>query len=286
MVEVSGIDWPAMTMYVLCMAHVIQLALGASMSSRSVKSCTKSWEAHERDQQFGDDESTDIGKSQRLPKEGNARFNKVLAMRPGLAKIVQKVGISRHLGRPETYHHIADIPCCIDYSDTLSSKRHHWLSNSQSTNHSTTYDGYENMMGFDTRGAWACLLIMRSHPKLAQESEILWFPPTHHNTGWMDHRQVSYGSLEAIPILDPVDVEKSYGYSGSCHHCLQWHGWSYASRYASSSVAEESMEGWLTLRCEVCMTDAVKISCWSHSNQRYGSRFSPYLWFFPEVVII
>jgi hypothetical protein len=76
------------------MAHVIQLALGAFMSSLGVKCRTKSWEAHERDQQFGENESIDIGKSQRLRKEGNARINKVSAMRPGLAKIIEKVCIS------------------------------------------------------------------------------------------------------------------------------------------------------------------------------------------------
>jgi len=73
------------------MAHVIQLASGAFMSSLGVKGRTKSWEAHERHQQFGEHESIDIGKSQRLQKEGNARINKVLAMRPGLAKIIEKV---------------------------------------------------------------------------------------------------------------------------------------------------------------------------------------------------
>jgi len=48
------------------MAHVIQLALGAFMSTQGVKGRTKSWEAHERNQQFGENESTDIGKGQRL----------------------------------------------------------------------------------------------------------------------------------------------------------------------------------------------------------------------------
>jgi len=76
------------------MAHVIQLALGAFMSSLGVKGRTKSWEAHERDQHFGENESIDIGKSQRLRKEGNARINKVSAMKPGLAKIIEKVRIS------------------------------------------------------------------------------------------------------------------------------------------------------------------------------------------------
>jgi len=76
------------------MAHVIQLALRAFMSCPGVKGCTKLWEAHERYQQFGENESTDIGKSQRHRKEGNARINKVSAMRPGLAKIIEKVRIS------------------------------------------------------------------------------------------------------------------------------------------------------------------------------------------------
>jgi len=76
------------------MAHIIQLALGAFMSSLGVKGGTKTWEAHERDQEFGENESIDIGKSQRLRKECNARINKVSAMRPGLAKIIEKVRIS------------------------------------------------------------------------------------------------------------------------------------------------------------------------------------------------
>ena len=63
------------------------------MSSLGGKGCTKSLEAHECDQQFGENESIDIGKSQRFRKEGNARINKVLAMRPGLAKIIGKVRI-------------------------------------------------------------------------------------------------------------------------------------------------------------------------------------------------
>jgi hypothetical protein len=75
------------------MAHIIQLALGEFMSTLGVKGRTKSWEPHECDQQFGENESTDIGKSQRLPKEGNARINNVSSMGPGLAKIIEKVCI-------------------------------------------------------------------------------------------------------------------------------------------------------------------------------------------------
>jgi len=79
--EPSGIEWPALRHHIPCMAHIIQLSLGAFMSSVGVKGRTKSWEAHERDQQFAENESTDIGKSQRLRNKVNARINKVSAMR-------------------------------------------------------------------------------------------------------------------------------------------------------------------------------------------------------------
>jgi hypothetical protein len=92
--EASGIEWPALRKHIPCMAHIIQLALGAFMSSLGVKGRTKSWEAHERDQQFGENETIDIGKSQRLRNEGITRINMVSAMRPGLAKIIEKVVIS------------------------------------------------------------------------------------------------------------------------------------------------------------------------------------------------
>ena len=92
--EVSGMEWPALRNHILCMTHVIRLPLGAFMSRLGVKGRTKSWEAHERDQQFGQNEWIDIRKSQRLRKEGNARINKVLAMGPGIAKIIEKVHIS------------------------------------------------------------------------------------------------------------------------------------------------------------------------------------------------
>jgi hypothetical protein len=92
--EASGIELPALRKHIPCMAHVIQLALGAFITSLGVKCPTMSWEAHERNQLFGENECIDTGKSQRLPKEGNARINKVSAMRPGLAKIIENVCIS------------------------------------------------------------------------------------------------------------------------------------------------------------------------------------------------
>jgi len=92
--EASGVEWPELRNHIPRMAPVIQLALGAFMSSLGVKGCTKSWEAYERKQQFRENESIDIGKSQRLRKVPNARINKVSATRPGLAKIIETVRIS------------------------------------------------------------------------------------------------------------------------------------------------------------------------------------------------
>jgi hypothetical protein len=136
--EASGIEWPALRNHIPSMAHVIQLALGAFMSNLGGKGYTKSWEAHERVHQFGENDSTDIGKSQRLRKEGNARINKVSAMRPRLAKIIGKVCLSTYFQSAETDLQFAENAYCIEYADTWSSKRVHSESKSQCPNPSTT----------------------------------------------------------------------------------------------------------------------------------------------------
>jgi hypothetical protein len=76
------------------MVYIIQLGLGAFMSSQSVKGHTKSWESHERDPQLGETDSIVIGNNQRLQKERNAIINTVSAMRPDFVKIFEKVRIS------------------------------------------------------------------------------------------------------------------------------------------------------------------------------------------------
>jgi len=284
--EALGIRWPAMRNHLPCMAHVIQLVLGAFMSNVGVKGCTKSLEAHERDQQSGENESTNIGKSQRQQKEGNARLNMVSAMRPGLAKMIEQVCISRHSERSESNLHIAENACCVDYTDTWSSKPFHWLSRGQSTNHSTTCDGCENTVEFDSGVAWASLPIMRIHLPVAEESKIQRLQATLHKTGWMDNGQVHHGSFEAIPILDPVDVEMAYSYFASCHHCLQWHVWSYWWLCVSFGWEQDAMEGRIVLRCKGCAAEAVQILWWRHSNDRSVSHFGTYPWAFPEVANI
>jgi hypothetical protein len=120
--EASGIEWPVLRNHTPCMVYIIKLALGAFMSSLGVKGRTKSWEAHEHDQQYGENDSIDIPKSQTLRNEGNARIHKVLATRRGLAKIIETVHISTYYESPETDLQIAVNASCIDYTDTWSSK--------------------------------------------------------------------------------------------------------------------------------------------------------------------
>jgi len=215
------------------MVHVIQPALGESMSSLGINDCTKSWEAHQQDQQFGENETIDIGKSQRLRKEGNARMNKVSALWPGLAKILEKVHIWRNFESTETDLQIAENACCNDYSDTLSSKWVLGLSKRETTDRSTTYHRCEDIVESSTGVAWASLPITRIHLGAAQESNIQWLLPTLHNSGWMDHLQVRHGGVKAIPVLDPGGVQMAYSYAASLYHSVQGHvrsyGWCYAT---------------------------------------------------------
>jgi len=231
--EASGIQWSALRNHIPSMAHVIQLALGAFMSSLGVKGPTKSWEAHERDQQFGENESIDIGKSQRLRKEGNARINKVSAIRPGLAKIIEKVRISWYFESSEADLHIAENAFCINYADTWSPKRVHWLSKSQSPHCSTSHYGCKDSLELYFGVPRARLPLTGIHPRVASKPKIHWIPATIHNSGWMDDCPVLHGSVEAISILDPLDVEEAYIYIASRYHSIQRHVRSHGWRVAS-----------------------------------------------------
>jgi len=184
--EASGIEWPALRNHIPGMAQVTQLALSAFLSSLGVKDRTNSWEAHECNQQFGDNDSIDIGKSQRLRKEGNAWINKVSAMRPGVAKQIEKLRISTNFESPDTDLYIAENACCIDYAAIWLSKWVHSLSESQSIHYVTTCCGCEDMMKLNAGVAWVGLPITRIHLRVAQDSKIQWIPATLHNTGWMD----------------------------------------------------------------------------------------------------
>ena len=88
------------------------------MSSLDVKGRTKSWEAHEHNQQFGENGGIVIWKSKRLQKEGNAGINKESATRPGVAKIVGKIRTSKYFESPETDSHLAENTYIVDYADS------------------------------------------------------------------------------------------------------------------------------------------------------------------------
>jgi len=209
------IEQPALIIHIPCMEHVIHLSLGAFMNSLGVNGHTKSWAAHQRDYQFGENGIIDIGKSQSLRKEGNGRINELSAMRPSLAKIIEKVCISRDFESLETDLHIAESVCCIDYADTWSSKRVHWRSKSQSPHHCTTYDGCEDMLQLDTRVGWAGLWMIRIHLWVATKCNIQWYPDTLHNTGQMDDCLVSHGGLAAYSDVGPCGY-----WWGIQSHCI------------------------------------------------------------------
>jgi len=283
--EASGIEWPALRNHIPCMAHVIQLASGAFMSSLGVKGCTMSWEAHERNQQFGENESVHIGKSQRLGNEGNARINKLSAMKPGLEKIIEKVHISRDFESAETNLHVAENACGINCANTWSSKRVHSLSNGQSPNPGISDYGREDPLELDPGVARARLPITWIHMQLAWKLKMLRLPATLHNSRWMDYREVYHGSVETIPILDPVDVEEAYSHIASQYPSVQWYVRSYGWRDASFSYEKHSIEGRLLLRRGVSSTEAVQILRWSDSIDGHTSHLCTYPRSFPEVPI-
>jgi len=268
------------------MAHVIQLALGAFMNSLGVQGCIKSSEAHVHDQQLGENESIDIGKSQRLRKECNARLNVVSAMRPGLAKIIEKVRISWYFESPGTNIQIAENACSIDCAETWSPNRVHWLSKSQSPLCSTTDYGFEDTLELNTGVSQGRQQNTAIHTRVAPKSKIQWIPATFHNSRWIAHCEVCHWSLEAISILDPVDVPEAYSHIASYHHSIQWDVKSQGWRDASFGQEEDSMEGRLVLHSEVSSTEDVWILRWGDSNDGHASCFCASVSSFLEVAII
>jgi len=219
--DACGIKWPALSYHIPCRAHVIQLAFVELMSSFGVKGCTKWWEDHERDQRFGENESIDIGKSQTLRKVGNASINQVSAMRLGLAKLIEKVHIAWYVESTETDHHIAENACCIDYTHTWSSKQVYWLSKSLIPHCSTSDYEWENTFEQYIAVTPEGLLITSIHRWVASKSKIHQMPATVHNSRWMYNCDVCHGCIEAIPILDPVDVEEACSHIPSHYHSVQ-----------------------------------------------------------------
>jgi len=276
------------------MAHVIQLALGVFMHSRGVKGCTKSWEAHEREQEFGENESIDIEKSQRLHKEGKARINMVSAMWPGLATIIEKVCISRNFECPEPDRHIAANGYPIEYANTRSLKWVHWRTISESPNCFTTYHQCEVTVPFKSGVAWASIPITRIHLWVAREFTCEYLK----NSPYSDYCPLFTTQDKWIIQKYVMGVLRTFRYwtlwmskihTVNLHHvchCVQWHIPSYGWHYASFSKEKYSIEGRLILCRKVWAIAAVQILCWSYSNHRYASHPSSYASSFLDVAII
>jgi len=203
------------------------------MSGLGVTGRTNSWEAHECDHQFVDNQSIDIRKSQRLRKESNAWINKVLAMEPALAKMIQKVRISWYFESPKIVYKIAENACGIDFADTGSSKRVHRVSNSQNPCRGTSDYGCEAALELINGVVRVRVQIMGIHARLAPKSTIQWLPATLQNSKWLDDCQIWHWSIGAIPIWDPGDVDEACLHIASPYHRVHWHVWLHEWRYAN-----------------------------------------------------
>jgi hypothetical protein len=142
-------------------------------------------------------------------------MNKVSAMGPGIATIIENECISWYFESPETDLHKPANACSINYTNTCSSKQGHWLSTNHSPQSCTSDYGCEETLELYTRVARAHLPIMGIQTRVTSKSKIQWIPATLHNSRSIDHCKVCHGCTEAIPILDPVDVEEAYSHIAS-----------------------------------------------------------------------
>jgi len=246
----------------------------------------KSWAADEHDPQFGENDSIDTGKSQRLRKEGNARINILSAMRSGLAKMIVKVHISWYFESPQKDLHMAENAPGIMYTDTWSLKWLDWMSTSESPHCSTSDYGCEDTLELHTGAARARLPITGLHMWVASTPIMQWIPATLQNSRLMDNCQVCHGRIAAMLILDPLDVKEAYSHIASHYHSAKWHVRSHGEHHVSFGQAPDTMEGRLVLRCEVSSTEVVKILQWSDSNNGHVCYFHTHSRSFPEVAII
>jgi hypothetical protein len=145
----------------------------------------------------------------------------VSAMKPGLAKIFEKLSISWYFHCPEISFQRAENGCCIDYANAWLSKRVHSLSERHSPHHHTSDYGSEDALEFYPGVARARLPIMECHTQVAPKSKIQWLPATLHNSRAMDDSALCHGCIEAVPKLDPVDVEEAYSPIWSCHRSVK-----------------------------------------------------------------
>jgi hypothetical protein len=153
-------------------------------------------------------------------------------MRPGFAKIIGKICISRWLNSPQSDLYTAENTCCINYAHSCTSKQVHSLSTAQSLHYRTTNYASDDTFKLDSGVGRVSLPIITIQLGLAPQWLMQWLPATLYNTGWMNHCQVCHRRFEAIPTLDPVNVDEVYSQIASRYHRVQWYLWLYGQHYA------------------------------------------------------
>jgi len=206
-------------------------------------------------------------------------------MRSGLAKIIGKVRISWYFECPEADVHKAENACGINYTNTWSLKLVYWLSESQSPYCSTSDYGCEDKLELYSGVARAHLPLRGLPPWVAPEPKIRWILATIHNWGWMDDCQVYHGCIEAISILDPLDVEEAYSHIALCYYYVKWHVRSHEQHDVSFRHEEDSMKEKLVFRCEVSSPEALIIQRRRDSEEGHASDFRPHPGFFQASAI-
>jgi hypothetical protein len=116
--------------------------------------------------------------------------------------------------------------------------------------------------------------------------QIQWLPAPIHNSRWMDKCEVCHWSIEAILILDTVDVRVAFSYIASHYTSAESHVQSYGWCDTRFDKDQDSLERRLDIHCEFSSTEAAQILRWSDCNDGYASYFCTYHRFFPEVAII
>jgi len=194
--------------------------------------------------------------------------------------------ISWYFECPETDLQTVENAGCINESNTWSPKRVHVLAIWECLHCSTSDYGCEEMLELYTGVAQAGLTFTGIHMEVASKPKIPWIPATIHNSGWMDDCQVCHGSIEAISILDHVDVDQAYSHIASFHHSVQCHVRSHEWRDGSFGKDGDSMQGRLVLCSDVSLTEAFLILHRSHTNDGYSSDFRTQPRSFQEVAIL
>jgi len=92
------------------------------------------------------------------------------------------------------------------------------MSKSQCQHCGTSDYGCKDRLELYTGVTQAGLSITGIHTCVASQPNIHQIPVTVYNPGSVDGCEVCHGSIEAIPILDPVDVQEAYTHIAS-HYC-------------------------------------------------------------------